>query len=123
MRKDKNKQQNGTINSISEGTEMTGEIKAIGDFRLAGTFKGQLECDGKVVITEHATMEGNVKCNNLDLYGFATGDIEVDNLLSIGAKGVFSGNIQVGRISVEEGATLNINKCVMQNINANNKKK
>ncbi len=123
MKKEKNKQQNGAINSISEGSEMSGEIKAVGDFRLAGSFKGQLESEGKVVITEHATMEGDIKCNDLDLHGTLTGDIEINNLLSIGTKGIFTGNIQVGKITVEEGATLNIHKCVMQNTNANTKKK
>ncbi len=123
MKKDKNKQQNGAINSIREGSEMIGEIKAVGDFRLAGSFKGQLECKGKVVITEHAVMEGDIRCDNLDLHGTLTGDIDVSELLSIGEKGVFSGNIKVTKIAVEEGATLNINKCVMQNTNANTKKK
>ncbi len=122
MKKDK-KQQNGAINSISEGSQMSGEIKAKGDFRLAGIFKGQLDCEGKVVITEHAIMEGNIKCDNLDLQGTFTGDIQVNGLLNIGCQSIFTGNIQVGKISVEEGATLNINKCVMQNTNANTKKK
>ncbi len=119
----KGKKLNGAINSISEGSEMTGEIKAKGDFRLAGNFKGQLICEGKVVITEHATMEGDIKCSNLDLQGILTGDIEVDNLLSIGAKGIFTGNIKVGKIAVEEGAIFNAHKCVMQNTDANTKKK
>ncbi len=123
MKKDKKQQQNGAINSISEGSEMSGEIKAKNDFRLAGYFKGQLECEGKVVITEQATMEGDIKCNDLDLHGTLTGDIKVNNLLSIGAKGIFTGNIQVEKITVEEGATLNIHKCVMQNTDAKPKKK
>ncbi len=123
MKKDKNKQQNGAINSISEGSEMTGEIKAVGDFRLAGSFKGYLECAGKVVVTERAIMEGDIKCNNLDLHGTLTGDVDVSELLSIGEKGVFSGNIKVTKIAVEEGAILNINKCTMKDANAKPKKK
>lgn len=121
MARKKNDYEQGMINSLSEGTEMSGDMKAAGDFRVAGKFKGQLSCDGKVVITNKAYVEGDISCAYLDVQGEMVGNVEVDALLTIGGEAHFTGNISTGRIAVEEGAVLAIDKCVMKD--AKTKKK
>ena len=45
-----NETDNNTINLISNGTDITGDVKSNGDIRIDGTLRGNLKTKGKVVI-------------------------------------------------------------------------
>ena len=45
-----NEPDNTTINLISNGTDITGDIKSNGDIRIDGSLTGNLNTKGKVVI-------------------------------------------------------------------------
>ncbi len=55
-----NETDNNTINLISNGTDITGDVKSNGDIRIDGTLKGNLNTKGKVVIGPTGKVSGEV---------------------------------------------------------------
>ena len=95
---------NPISNRILNGTEIQGDIKASGDFRVDGVIKGTIELKGKLVVGEKAVVEGDVICSNANIAGRVKGKVMVSELLSLQATCKVEGDIQTARLSVEPGA-------------------
>lgn len=96
-----------SVSRISEGTSVVGEIKSSNDIRVDGQVKGKLYSEGRIVVGEHATLEGTLLCSNLDLWGKVQGDIYVKDLLSLKGTSSVTGDLHVRKLQVEIGAELN----------------
>lgn len=96
-----------SVSRISEGTSVTGEIKSSNDIRVDGQVKGKMYSEGRIVVGEHASIEGTLLCSNLDLWGKINGDVYVKELLSLKGTSSVTGNLQVRKLQVEIGAELN----------------
>lgn len=94
-----------SINSISKGTLIKGNIQANGDFRMDGTLEGNIALNGKLVVGESGLITGNVLCQNACIMGTIVGDISVKELLSLSAAANVKGNILINKLSIEPGAT------------------
>ncbi len=85
---------NGTaVNLISQGTEITGDIKSTGDLRIDGILNGNMSTKGKVVIGPTGRVKGEVDCKNSEVSGFIDGKITVSQLLNLKASSKISGTI------------------------------
>jgi cytoskeletal protein CcmA (bactofilin family) len=93
-----------TINLISNGTEITGDIKSSGDIRIDGSLTGNLNTKGKVVIGLTGKVSGEVFCKNSEVSGFIEGKIIVGQLLSLKATSKLLGDISTSKLSIEPGA-------------------
>ena len=94
-----------TVNTIGEGTIITGDIKSKGDLRVDGTLKGSVSTSGKVVLGKGGVVEGDVVCNNADISGSIKAKITVSQLLVLKATAKLNGDIITNKLSVEPGAT------------------
>ena len=92
------------INTISQGTEIKGNIKASGDFRMDGTLEGDIVLDGKLVVGENGNVRGNIICQNANIIGTVCGNVTVKELLSLHATAVVNGDIVINKLSIEPGA-------------------
>jgi cytoskeletal protein CcmA (bactofilin family) len=99
-----NETDNNTINLISNGTDITGDIKSNGDIRIDGTLKGNLNTKGKVVIGPTGKVSGEVVCKNSEVSGIVEGKITVGQLLNLKASSKILGDIATSKLSVEQGA-------------------
>jgi len=113
-----NETDNTTINLISIGTEITGDIKSNGDIRIDGSLKGNLNTKGKVVIGPTGKVNGEVICKNSEVSGFLEGKITVGQLLNLKAASKILGDIATSKLSIEPGAIFS-GTCKMNN-NDNN---
>ena len=95
------------VSRISEGTSVIGEVKSSNDIRIDGKVKGKMYSEGRIVVGEHAEIEGTLLCNNLDLWGKMVGDVYVKELLSLKGTSSITGNLHVRKLQVEIGAELN----------------
>jgi cytoskeletal protein CcmA (bactofilin family) len=95
---------NSTINLISNGTDITGDIKSTGDIRVDGTLKGNLNTKGKVVIGPTGKVSGEVICKNSEVSGVVEGKITVGQLLNLKASSRILGDIATSKLSIEPGA-------------------
>ncbi|MBE3085461.1 MAG: polymer-forming cytoskeletal protein [Bacteroidetes bacterium] len=107
-----------TINLISNGTDITGDIKSNGDIRIDGSLTGNLNTKGKVVIGPTGKVSGEVICKNSEVSGIIEGKITVGQLLNLKASSKINGDIATSKLSIEPGAVFSGN-CKMSN-NDNN---
>ena len=103
-------EQNLNINSvsrISDGTVFRGEIYSPHDLRIDGTFSGKVYTEGRIVIGETAHMDGDVACDNTDVWGDVKGNLYVKDTLSQKNGCSMNGGLHVKKLFVELGATFN----------------
>ncbi len=94
-------------NVIAKNTSITGDIISGGDFRIDGTLEGNLKTDGKVIIGSAGTIKGKVESSDADIEGKFSGDLLVNETLTIRSTATIFGDVVVGKLSVEPGATFN----------------
>jgi len=94
-------------NIIAKNTKITGDIESDGDFRIDGTLEGTLKTKGRVILGLEGVIKGRVEAENADLEGKIIGTLIVENLLSVKSTANVSGEVVIGRLSVEPGATFN----------------
>jgi cytoskeletal protein CcmA (bactofilin family) len=93
-----------TINLISLGTDIIGDIRSAGDIRIDGTLKGNLITKGKVVIGPTGKVKGEVECKNSEISGVIEGKITVNQLLNLKSSSKILGDIITAKLSIEPGA-------------------
>ena len=99
-----NETDNTTINLISNGTEITGDVKSNGDIRIDGALTGNLTTKGKVVIGPTGKIKGEVICKNSEVSGLVEGKISVGQLLNLKASSKILGDIATSKLAIEPGA-------------------
>ena len=112
-----NETDNTTINLISIGTDITGDIKSNGDIRIDGSLTGSLNTKGKVVIGPTGKVNGEVICKNSEVSGFIEGKISVGQLLNLKASSKILGDIATSKLSIEPGANFSGNCKMSDNDN------
>jgi len=100
-------------NIIGKNTSITGDIISEGDFRIDGKVDGTIKTSGRVVIGKIGSANGKVECNNADIEGKFSGELFVSNLLTLKDTAKISGEVVIGKLSVEPGAEFNAT-CVMK---------
>jgi cytoskeletal protein CcmA (bactofilin family) len=95
---------NTTINLISNGTDITGDIKSNGDIRIDGSLTGNLGTKGKVVIGPTGKVKGEVVCKNSEVSGIIEGKITVGQLLNLKSSSKILGDIVTAKLAIEPGA-------------------
>ena len=99
-----NEVENPAINIIRKGTEIKGDVTCVGDIRIDGILNGTLTSEGKVVVGQSGTIEGEVMCKNADISGNIKANIVVKELLQLKASANIAGNINTNKLSIEPGA-------------------
>ena len=99
-----NETENNTINLISNGTEIIGDIKSTGDIRIDGSLTGNLNTKEKVVIGQTGKVNGEIICKNSEISGIIEGRVIVNQLLNLKASSKILGDIVTSKLSIEPGA-------------------
>ena len=92
------------INRIVEGTTIEGEIKCESNIRIDGTFTGNLNTKGRLVIGPAGRIEGNIHCQNAEIEGWVKGKVMVQQLLSLKNSAKVEGDIFTDKLTIEPGA-------------------
>ncbi len=103
----------GERNIIAKNTSLVGDISSDGDFRVDGKIEGTIKTSGRVVIGKEGIVTGTINCVNADIEGTFSGKLIVDEILSLKDSAIISGEVTLGKLSVEPGATFNAT-CVMK---------
>lgn len=106
--------ENKLPNMIGPGTKIIGNIETNGDIRIDGNIDGNINSKGKVVIGANGIVKGEIQCANAELSGSLDGKIFVTDLLSLKATSKITGEIKIGKLSIEPGALFSGN-CTMTN--------
>lgn len=105
-------------NIIGKNSSFVGDIKSDGDFRIDGHVKGTIKTSGRVVIGKEGSVDGTIDCSNADIEGKFSGNLNVDELLSLKSTATINGEVVLGKLSVEPGANFNASCNMKGNIKA-----
>ncbi len=94
-------------NRIAQGTTIVGDIVSEGGFRIDGTIQGTIKTPGKVVVGKTGSINGTLEGNNADFEGRFSGKLKLSGTLSLKTSAYIEGEVQVGKLAVEPGATFN----------------
>lgn len=110
---------NSSINIISEGTSIKGNINASGDTRIDGELIGNITAKGRLVVGPTGKIEGEIVCNNVEVSGFIKGKVSASELLNMKSTSKIEGDIIAGKLSVEPGSVFT-GTCAMRGANPTN---
>ena len=108
-----NKSKEMERNVVAKNTKIVGDVIAEGDFRIDGTLEGTLKTNGRIIIGVEGVVKGNVEAENADIEGNVSGKLIVEKTLIVKATANISGDVVIGKLSVEPGASFNAT-CVMK---------
>lgn len=97
---------NGTRNHIANGTMIKGDVIAEGNIRIDGKLEGTLSSKAKVVVGNTGVISGDISCQTASIEGKVDGKIQVSELLSIKSSGSFKGDMDAGKLEVQQGAVI-----------------
>ncbi|WP_299666954.1 polymer-forming cytoskeletal protein [uncultured Polaribacter sp.] len=100
-------------NVIAKNSTFVGDIKSDGDFRIDGFLEGTLKTAGRVIIGTEGSIKGTVEATNADIEGTFSGQLTVAKTLTIKGTADISGDVTIGKLSIEPGATFNAT-CAMK---------
>lgn len=94
-------------NLIALGTIIVGDVTSKGAFRIDGTLQGTLKTPGKVVVGKSGIIKGTLEGANADFEGKFSGKLKLSGTLSLKSSAHIEGEVEVGKLAVEPGATFN----------------
>jgi cytoskeletal protein CcmA (bactofilin family) len=98
----------GAVYSIlAPGTQINGDLYSEADIRLDGAIEGNIICEGKVILGQASSLNGDIKCSNAEISGMVTGRIDAPEMLSLKATSVITGSIRTSTLMIEPGASFN----------------
>lgn len=100
-------------NRINEGTKLNGDVESKGFFRIDGEIDGNVKTPSKVVLGQTGVITGTLQCENADIEGTFSGKLDVSGTLTLKSTAHITGDVVVGKLAVEPGATFNAS-CVMK---------
>ena len=100
-------------NKIAQGTKIIGDIEAQGAFRIEGIVEGTVTTPGKVVVGKSGYINGTLTCENADFEGKFSGRLDISDTLTLRSSSHIEGEVLVGKLAVEPGATFNAS-CAMK---------
>ena len=100
-------------NVIGKNTSIIGDVESEGDFRIDGSVEGTVKTAGRVVIGALGSVMGKIVCENADIEGKFSGELLVNNLLTLKATAKISGEVIISKLLVEPGAEFNAT-CIMK---------
>ena len=103
--------QNGGTNLVSLGPRdvLQGRLDIQGDLKIGGTVEGELKATGDVTVDAGANIQASIEGANVSVRGQVTGNVTAKRRLTLGGSGRLNGDVRVGRLTVEDGASLNGN--------------
>jgi|TARA_B100001094_G_scaffold48159_1_gene43511 cytoskeletal protein CcmA (bactofilin family) len=114
----KNTEINGQYSRIEKSTKFKGDIISEADFRIDGVLNGTIKTKGKVIIGKDGKVQGSLECETADVEGMINGSLKVRNALFLKSTSNIEGEVFIGKLIVESGATFNA-KCSMKNHEVN----
>jgi cytoskeletal protein CcmA (bactofilin family) len=88
---------------LSEGDAFEGRLEMKGDGHLMGSFQGEIECAGELLVGPDARVNANVRAMHVTISGLVAGNLVARGRLKITATGQLRGDAEVASLIVQEG--------------------
>ncbi|MBX2846151.1 MAG: polymer-forming cytoskeletal protein [Saprospiraceae bacterium] len=107
-----------SLNIIGKETEIEGTIKCRGNIRIDGHLKGTITSEGKLVVSDTGSVEGDIFCKDADFAGNITGNIKARGKVTIKPKAFIKGDVRYHDLEIEPGAHI---ACTISRMNPDKK--
>ena len=98
---------------IGKGTEFKGNIVSKGALRIDGKAEGEINAGDNLVVGEEGKVHANVKGKSITVAGELHGNVDCSETLEILSTGTLIGDVKVGNLFIDDGATFDGN-CEMK---------
>ncbi len=97
---------------IGPDARFKGELEFEKGVRLLGRLEGQVVAKGDLLIAEGATLQGEVKANNIRVEGRVAGNLTASGKIHLSDSANLEGDLHTARLEVADGATF-VGHCVV----------
>jgi cytoskeletal protein CcmA (bactofilin family) len=98
--------------TIGEITIINGNLNSKGSVRIDGKVKGDITCDGMIIIGEKGNIEGNINAAQGIIGGKVNGNIITKDYLELNGTSTLTGDVDTNIFQIDKGAVFNGN-CIM----------
>jgi cytoskeletal protein CcmA (bactofilin family) len=91
---------------IAADLTIEGKIVGAGHVRIAGRFKGDVNCEGNLTIDSGAHLDGQVRASVVAVGGTLNGNIENAKRVELLETGVINGDVKAGSLTVAAGSRM-----------------
>ena len=99
-------------NVLGENTSCEGTLKAEGNIRVDGVFRGRIETAGNVIVGPKAQVLADIVASAVQVWGAVRGDIAIKGRLEILPSGRVWGDVKVASLLIDKGGIFR-GQCVM----------
>ena len=94
---------------FDKNTDIKGDLSFKGSFRIDGRFSGRIDSDSVLIIGDNGKVKAEIIIGIIIINGEVDGIIQAKEKVEINARGRVLGKIITPKLSVEEGAYLEAN--------------
>ena len=95
---------------VGISARIEGNLCFTGGLRIDGEVHGNVlggeSTENVLIVSEHARIEGDVRCATLIVEGYISGDVYATELLELQPKGRIIGNVHYKKLEMHSGATV-----------------
>ncbi len=106
---------------FDKNTDIKGDLSFKGSFRIDGRFTGKIDSDSVLIIGDNGKVEAEIKIGTIIINGEVNGTIEAKEKVEINSSGRVIGTVITPKLAVEEGAYLESNCQITDQIPATRK--
>jgi cytoskeletal protein CcmA (bactofilin family) len=88
---------------LAKEDTVSGKLHLKSSGQVLGSFSGQIECDGDLLIGPEADVEAEIRSVTVTIAGVVRGNVVATNRLKITSSGRLEGDASVGALVVQEG--------------------
>lgn len=96
----------GSETLIAEHVQIKGSLRFKDALRIDGSFEGELEASGKLIIGPTGSVKANIDLEEAFISGKVVGNITVKKRLVLRGKAEITGDITAPLVSVDEGVSI-----------------
>lgn len=95
--------QDDIVGVLGNGTIFEGVLKFKGTVRIEGSFTGEVNTDGVVIIGDGARVNAQIHAHTIVIHGEMHGEIDAHKRLEIKTGGKLFGNVKTSSLVIEPG--------------------
>lgn len=92
------------ISLIGQGAVFEGTLRIDGDLRVSGKIIGQLHVQGRAIVAQEGSVEGDIVAAEAEIAGQVKGKLQIENRLTLRSMAKVEGDLQTRRLVLEDGA-------------------
>jgi cytoskeletal protein CcmA (bactofilin family) len=97
------RQDSSASTTLAKADALSGRLQIRGNGSVLGTFTGQIDCDGDLLIGPEAHVEADIRATRVSIAGYVRGNVVASSRLKIASSGRLEGDARVASLVVHEG--------------------